>query len=78
MLGDYALECSPDLDHCESSRLFNVVFPEEISKIPGIFMRWSEPIIAPDNEHICFSSLTVSGAFNFLGKLVRGENEYGL
>ena len=76
LLGDYVLECSPDLDHCENSRLINVVFPAEISRIPGIFMRWSEPIIAPDNEHICFSSLTASGAFNFLGKLVRGENEY--
>ncbi len=78
LLGDYVLECSPDLDHCERSELLEVIFPEEVAKIPGIFMRWSEPIIAPDMEHVCFSSLTGSGAFNFLGKLVRHENAYAI
>lgn len=76
LLGDYVLECSPDLDHCEKSELLEVIFPEEVAKIPGIFMRWSEPIIAPDMEHVCFSSLTGTGAFNFLGRLVRRENDY--
>ena len=76
LLGDYVLECSPDLDHCESSELIDVVFPPEISALPGLFMRWSEPIIAPDNEHVCFSSLTAGSAFNFLGRLVQGESAY--
>lgn len=76
LLGDYVLECTPDLDSCTSSELVEVEFPEEIVKIPGLFMRWSEPLIAPDNEHICFSSLTGNGAFNFLGKLVRQESRY--
>ena len=76
LLGDYVLECSPDLDRCESSELIDVIFPPEISKIPGIFMRWSEPIIAPDNVHVCFSSLTAGSAFNFLGRLERRENAY--
>lgn len=76
LLGDYVLECTPDLDSCESSRLVDVVLPEEVTRIPGIFMRWSEPIIAPDNEHICFSSLTGTGAYNFLGRLVRKETAY--
>ena len=76
LLGDYVLECTPDLDHCEKAELLPVVFPEEISRIPGLFMRWSEPIIAPDNVHICFSSLTAGSAFNFLGRLVRREKEY--
>ena len=76
LLGDYVLECSPDLDYCESSELIDVVFPPEISALPGLFMRWSEPIIAPDNEHVCFSSLTAGSAFNFLGRLVRGESAY--
>ena len=49
---------------------------EEVAAIPGIFMRWSEPIIAPDNEHICFSTLTGTGAYNFLGKLVKREKAY--
>ena len=76
LLGDYVIECEPDLDNCESSKLLEVIFPEEISKIPGLFMRWSEPIIAPDNEHVCFSSLTGSGAYNFLGRLTRTEGSY--
>ena len=76
LLGDYVLECQPDLDHCAASSLIDVVFPKEISEIPGLFVRWSEPLIAPDNEHICFSSLTGNGAFNFLGKLVRKETQY--
>lgn len=76
LLGDYVLECTPDLDHCTSSKLVDVVLPEEVAAIPGVFMRWSEPIIAPDNEHICFSTLTGTGAYNFLGKLVRRENAY--
>ena len=76
LLGDYVLECEPDLDHCESSKLIDVIFPKEISEIPGIFMRWSEPIIAPDNLHVCFSSLTGSGAYNFLGRLVRTYSAY--
>ena len=76
LLGDYVLECCPDLDHCESSELIDVVFPPEISRIPRLFMRWSEPIIAPDKVHVCFSSLTAGNAFNFLGRLVRRENAY--
>ena len=72
LLGDYVIECEPDLDNCESSKLLEVIFPEEISKIPGLFMRWSEPIIAPDNEHVCFSSLTGSGAITSWGGL-RGQ-----
>lgn len=76
LLGDYVLECNPDLDHCTSSELVDVALPSEVEAIPGIFMRWSEPIIAPDNEHICFSTLTGTGAYNFLGRLVRHENSY--
>ena len=76
LLGDYVIECEPDLDRCESSRLLEVVFPEEIGRIPGLFMRWSEPVIAPDCEHVCFSSLTMGSAFNTLGRLVRRENDY--
>jgi len=76
LLGDYVLECTPNLDHCASSELVDVVLPKEVGKIPGVFMRWSEPIIAPDNEHICFSTLTGTGAYNFLGKLVRRESAY--
>lgn len=76
LLGDYVLECAPDLDHCTSSRLVDVALPGEVASIPGVFMRWSEPIIAPDNEHICFSTLTGTGAYNFLGRLVRHEAAY--
>ena len=75
-LGDYVLVCEPDLDHCEKAVLKDVVFPDIVGRIPGVFMRWSEPIIAPDNEHVCFSTLTGSGAFNFLGRMVERDGAY--
>lgn len=34
LLGDYVLECTPDLDHCTSSKLVDVVPPGEVA---GIF-----------------------------------------
>ena len=76
LLGDYVLEADPDLDHCASARIVDVIFPEEIEKIPGLFMRWSEPIVSPDGTHVVFSSLTGSGAFNFLARLNREEGAY--
>lgn len=76
LLGDYVLECTPDLDRCTKSELVEVVFPKEIEQIPDLFLRWSEPLISPDNEHICFSSLTGNGAYNFLGRLVRKDEKY--
>lgn len=76
LLGDYVLEASPDLDHAVSASVVDLFLPEEISRIPGVFMRWSEPIIAPDNEHIVFSTLTGGSSYNVLGRLVRDVDAY--
>ncbi len=77
LLGDYVLECGPDIDNCESSGLFPVVYPMNLDDDPNIMMHWSEIIISPDNEHIAWTTLqSFVGAYNFVGKLVRAEEKY--
>ena len=78
LLGDYVLECTPDLDHCETSALIPLDFPEEILKTQGLFAHWSEIIISPDCEHMCWTTLQITGSGCYLGKLVRGEERYHL
>ncbi|MGI5900270.1 MAG: hypothetical protein ACOX8S_10180 [Christensenellales bacterium] len=76
LLGDYVMECTPDIDNCSRAELIPVVYPREIGEAQGVFCRWSEIIIAPDNEHMCWTTLTLSGAINYLGRLVREESRY--
>ena len=78
LLGDYVIECEPDLDHCEKANLVPLVYPEEILKTPGLFAHWSEIIISPDCEHMCWTTLQTTGAGCYLGKLLRGEDHYYL
>ena len=78
LLGDYILECTPDLDRCESSVLVPLEYPEEILNVPGLFAHWSEIIISPDCEHMCWTTLQMTGSGCYLGKLVRGEESYHL
>ncbi|MBP7344369.1 MAG: hypothetical protein WC554_15370 [Clostridia bacterium] len=78
LLGDYVLECSPDLDRCIHSELIPVKYPDEFNNAPGIFCRWSEIIIAPDNCHMAWTTLTMNTAVNYLAKLVRNEKNYSL
>lgn len=75
-LGDYILEATPSLDQPESSSLYPVEYPESLLKYPGLFKHWSEIIIAPDGEHMAWTMLTFTGADNFLGRLVKRENDY--
>ena len=79
LLGDYVLECSPDIDHCEKSELVPVVYPWNIKQDERVFKHWSEIIIAPDNGHICWTLLrTGGGAAVLYGNLVREENRYSI
>ncbi|WP_455620045.1 hypothetical protein [Eisenbergiella sp.] len=78
LLGDYVLECEPDIDRCESARLVQLVYPAQLAEAQGIFCRWSEIIIAPDNEHMCWTTLTMTGAVNYLGRLVKKQDCYVL
>ncbi|MDO4286027.1 MAG: hypothetical protein Q4C60_11945 [Eubacteriales bacterium] len=78
LLGDYVMECSPDVDDCRESALIPLRYPEQIREAPDVFCRWSEIIIAPDNETMCWTTLGFSGAVNYLGRLVREADVYML
>ena len=78
LLGDYILECQPDVDRCERARLLRVYYPEDLDDGENIFFRWSEIVIAPDNIHMCWTMLTYTGSVNYLGRLKREEDCYRL
>lgn len=78
LLGDYVLECRPDIDHCEKAELIRLQYPGLFYGNPDIFCHWSEIIIAPDNVHMCWTTLTLDGAVNYLGRLVRETDRYAL
>lgn len=77
LLGDYILECEPNIDDCTSTLLVPVIYPAEISKDPRTTHHWSEIIIAPDNKHISWTLLRsdVGGAVA-LGTLIRKTGVY--
>ena len=76
LTGDYVLECTPNIDECESSKLLPVIYPDESVNLPGVYFVWSEIVVSPD-EHIAWSTLsTIYQNVNFLGKLNRNENNY--
>ena len=77
LLGDYVLECSPDIDSCMKASLIPLEYPWGIAEDPKTMAHWSEIIIAPDNQHISWTSLrSDNGAAAFTGKLVRKEDRY--
>lgn len=77
LLGDYVLECSPDLDRCEQAVLVPVQYPWGYEDDPRTMNHWSEIIIAPDNEHISWTALRSDiGAFVGLGVLKRTAQAY--
>jgi hypothetical protein len=78
LLGDYVMECSPDIDHCVSVFLAPLSYPAELMQAQNVFCHWSEAIVSPDNSHICWTTLTMRGATNYLAKLVREESSYSL
>ena len=76
LLGDYVMECEPDIDYCENVELVPLVYPEELMQAQGVFCHWSEIVIAPDNIHMSWTVLTLDGATNYLGRLVRKHDCY--
>ena len=78
LLGDYILECSPDIDHCKEGKLVRLYYPEHLAKGDNIFFHWSEIIVAPDNMHMCWTMLTMSGSRNYLGRLKKEADAYYL
>lgn len=77
LLGDYVLECSPNIDNCTSTELVPVVFPDAITSDAKTMNRWTEVIIAPDNVHMAWTMLRsdyTSAAL--LGSLIRQGDNY--
>lgn len=78
LLGDYVLECSPSIDACNKAELIPVKYPAALVNDPCTWKHWSEVIIAPDNEHMAWTTLRSDGvgAINFLGALQREKDGY--
>jgi hypothetical protein len=76
-LGDFILECAPDIDHCAQSKLLDVQYPAAIADGPLVSHRWSEMIVAPDNRHVAWTTLLADySALVFTGALERSEAGY--
>ncbi|MFK4870471.1 hypothetical protein [Novosphingobium sp. ZW T3_23] len=56
-LGDFVIECSSSIDHCDRPQLLPVTYPSEVADGDLISHRWSEMIVAPDNRHIAWTTL---------------------
>ena len=56
-LGDFIIECTPNIDTCNHSTLFPVKYPAAVASGPDLSHRWSEVIVAPDNQHIAWTTL---------------------
>jgi hypothetical protein len=77
LLGDYVLECAPNIDTCERAELVPVIYPWQYEQDPRTMNHWSEIIIAPDNEHMAWTILrTDIGAAVGLGILKRKPEGY--
>ncbi|MDR0708909.1 MAG: hypothetical protein LBF77_02450 [Spirochaetaceae bacterium] len=77
LLGDYILECFPNIDSCEAAKLVPVEYPQELVDDPAAIKHWSEIIIAPDNEHISWTTLRSDiEAAVLVGRLLRREDCY--
>lgn len=77
LLGDYVLECTPNIDNCTSAKVVPVVFPSKIVQDPNTSTRWSEVIIAPDNKHMSWTTLRSDiGSIACIGTLDRKADSY--
>ncbi len=76
-MGDFVIECTAPLEACTDARLLPVQYPAEIADGDHVGHRWSEPIMAPDNRHIAWTSLLANyAALVFTGELQRGGAGY--
>ena len=69
-VGDYVFECNDTtktIATCEKGVLIKVNYPSKIINNPFTYRTWSEMVVAPDNEHMAWTSLNQAcGAVNFL------------
>ncbi len=77
LMGDYMLECEPDIRECASVKIVPIVYPWGIVNRDDIWCHWSEIIASPDGAHICWTMLYKRMSCDVIvGRLKRGENEY--
>jgi hypothetical protein len=76
-LGDFIIECASLLETCDRPELLPVAYPAEVADGDNISHRWSEIIVAPDNEHIAWTALLANySAAVFTGRLERTDDGY--
>ena len=79
LLGDWIVECSPDMDHCEQTKLLPLIYPDLSEESNPNAMRWSEIIVSPSCTHIAWTALNgLDGATNRIGRLARQDDWYTL
>ncbi len=79
LLGDYVMECAPDIDHCETAALLPVRYPPMEAGDHAYVRHWSEIIVSPDNEHMAWTALAgVGGSANYVARLARRGDCYEL
>lgn len=77
--GDFVIECAKSLDDCLNPELLPVRYPAEVADGAHIAHRWSEPIVAPDNVHVGWTTLLADfSAVVLVGKLKRKANNYAI
>jgi hypothetical protein len=77
LMGDYVLECYPNIDESERTKLLPIEYPKKLVDDPAAFWLASESIISQDNEHMAWTTIhSEHGAVSFIGKLVRYEGKY--
>lgn len=77
LLGDYVLECTPDLDTCTSAELVDVEYPWGLEEDPLTSHHWSEIIVSPDDQYISWTILRSDmGAAAAWGRLRRTDDRY--
>ncbi|MFC0205801.1 hypothetical protein [Novosphingobium soli] len=76
-LGDFILECLPDLERCTRSQLVPVRYPDGLAVGDHVAHRWSEVIVSPDNRHVAWTTLFANfSALAFVGELRRTADVY--
>ena len=79
LLGDWIIECEPDLDHCEKAELIPLIYPTIDKEANPNAMRWSEVIVSPSCTHMAWTALNgLDGATNRIGRFVRKTDHYEL
>lgn len=73
LLGDGILECDPNIDEVTNpdtqTKIVPIEYPSEVVNMKGAFLLWSEIIISPDNIHMGWTTLSMSGSTAFISRL---------